>query len=70
MSLKVVLHCKQQISIIFLFSRVLLAAIHFNENTDRQQLETKDGEKRWQISYIKYKQTGEVKPIKSKSTYG
>ncbi|XP_065054534.1 uncharacterized protein LOC135683252 [Rhopilema esculentum] len=50
-------------------ARVLLAAIHFNENTGRQQLETKDGEKRWQISYIKYKQTGVVKPIKSKSTY-
>lgn len=47
----------------------MLAAIHFNENSGKPQLETKDGEKRWRVSYLKYKNSGVVKPIKSKSTY-
>eukprot|EP00794_Sanderia_malayensis_P001815 gene1815-2037_t len=48
---------------------VLLAALHFNENANREQLATKKGEKRWRVSYLRYKDSGVVKAIRSKSTY-
>ncbi|XP_022098493.1 uncharacterized protein LOC110983498, partial [Acanthaster planci] len=53
-------------------SRLHLAALHYNENSDRQQATTQEGVKRYRLSKPKYKK-GEatVKPIKEpvKRTY-
>ena len=52
-------------------SRLLLAALHYNENGQRAQAETKDGDKRSAIIYPKYKK-GECtkREIKVECTYG
>ena len=40
--------------------RVKLAAIHYNENTGRQQMHTHSGEPVFQIKYPKYKKGGYI----------
>ena len=45
--------------------------MHFNENVEKEQAVTKAGEKRWQVSYPKYKKDGSViKAVRAKCTYG
>ncbi|XP_065068907.1 uncharacterized protein LOC135694142 [Rhopilema esculentum] len=51
-------------------ARLLLAALHFNENANRKQAMTKQGKERWKISYPKYKKGAVAKPVKTKPTYG
>ena len=51
--------------------RLLLSALHFNENCQRQQALTKEGEAKWTISYPKYKKGLPVaKEVKTAITYG
>ena len=54
------------------YSRIYIAAMHFNENANRQQATTKDGVQRWKVSYPKAKRGEEcvVKPQKVAATYG
>ena len=54
------------------FCRLCISALHFNENGQRYQATTKDGEVRWQISYPKGKKGEQavVKPCKTAVTYG
>ena len=40
--------------------RLQLACLHFNENSNRMQDVTKDGEAQWQVSLPKYKQGAPV----------
>ena len=56
---------------LYVFFRTILAAMHFNENSEKRQIVNKSGESRWQVSYPKYKKDGGVvKPAKAKYTYG
>ena len=65
------LHYTTCIIICIVDLRLLLAAMHFNENIDRQQAETKSGDKRYKISFPKYKKGGHiVREIKDDPTYG
>ena len=51
--------------------RLQLAALHFNENSNRDQAITKDGEERYEISFPKYKKGGYiVKKVVCEPTYG
>lgn len=51
-------------------ARTLLAALHFNENTDREQSFTKTGTAQWRVSYPKYKKGGAVvKEVKIPATF-
>lgn len=50
--------------------RLLIAALHFNENYDREQAKTKDGAERIKISFPKQKQGGFTpKPVPVPKTY-
>ena len=50
---------------------LLLAALHFNENSQRDQKTTQSGEKMWKVSYPKYRHgDGVVQEVKDKVTYG
>lgn len=40
--------------------RVQLAMLHFNENSDRAQATTKQGEDRYDVVYPKYKKGGYI----------
>ena len=53
----------------FFYKRIKLAAMHFNDKSSKPPLETKAGEKRWCVSYVKYKDSGTVKQVNSRSTY-
>jgi hypothetical protein len=51
-------------------ARTLLAALHFNENTNREQAKTKNGEAQWRVSYPKYRKgKGVVKEVKIPATF-
>ena len=51
--------------------RLQLAALHFNENTKRSQAVTKQGTRRYDVVYPKYKKGGYVvKKILENATYG
>ncbi|KAH3817854.1 hypothetical protein DPMN_119410 [Dreissena polymorpha] len=51
--------------------RLHLAALHSVANVDRKQAETRQGEKRYRLSYPKYKAGHHVvKPVKEDCTYG
>nr|XP_022289964.1 uncharacterized protein LOC111101665 [Crassostrea virginica] len=54
-----------------MMARLCISALHFNENGQRYQATTKDGEVRWQISYPKGKKGEQavVKPCKTAVTY-
>ena len=50
-------------------ARILLAALHFNENSDRSQAVNKAGNARWRVSYPKYKDGGIINEVKVDCTY-
>eukprot|EP00794_Sanderia_malayensis_P020925 gene20925-22980_t len=50
-------------------ARLLLAALHFNENTERQQVKSKAGKPRWKVSYPKYNSGPIAQSVKTKQTY-
>ena len=51
--------------------RLMLAALHFNENVNKEQAVTADGTPRWKVSYPKYKKGKEVlTKVTTKVTYG
>jgi hypothetical protein len=49
-----------------------LAALHFNENGNKQQAKTKEGKLQWRLNYPKAKKgaTAVVKQVKVENTYG
>ena len=48
-----------------------MAALHYNENSGRKQVITMKGEKRYAVSYPKYKKGGHiVRKITEKCSYG
>ena len=50
--------------------RLQLAALHFNENANREQSRTKEGEEQYDIVFPKYKKGGYiVKKVISNPTY-
>ncbi|XP_065894336.1 uncharacterized protein [Dysidea avara] len=52
-------------------SRLKLAALHFNENSDRPQALTKQGVERYDVIQPKYKSGGYlVRKVHVKATYG
>ena len=51
--------------------RLELAALHFNENSNRDQAVTKEGDERYDIVFPKYKKGGYiVRRVVKKPTYG
>ena len=51
--------------------RIVLAVMHYNENVNRLQLETRAGVHRYNIQYQKWKKVGyTVRKIKAKATHG
>lgn len=57
--------------IYLLVYRLRLAALHYNENGNKEQARTKAGTRRFCISFPKYKQGGHVvRQLKVASTYG
>ena len=53
------------------FTRIQLAALHFNENAHRDQAITKAGELRYDIVFPKFKKGGYVvKKVTKDPTYG
>ena len=51
--------------------RLELAALHFNENSNRKQALTKEGEEQYDIVFPKYKKGGYiVQKVVEKPTYG
>jgi len=54
-----------------LLYRLQLAALHFNENTNRIQAVTKQGTRRYDLVFPKYKKGGYVvKKVLVNATYG
>ena len=52
-------------------NRLQLAALHFNENTNRVQAVTKQGTRRYDVVFPKYKKGGYVvKKVLTNATYG
>ena len=50
--------------------RLQISALHFNENSNKQHAKTKEGQKKYSISFPKYKKGGHiVRRIKENSTY-
>lgn len=48
-----------------------MAALHFNENSNREQAKTKEGNECYDIVYPKFKKGGHtVKKVTVKQTYG
>ena len=55
----------------YMVHRLQLAALHFNENANRNQAVTKQGTKRYDVVFPKYKKGGYVvKKILVNATYG
>ena len=51
--------------------RLQLAALHFNENTNRKQAVTKQGTKQYNVAFPKYKKGGyTIKKVLVNATYG
>ncbi len=51
--------------------RLYLAALHYNENSDRLQAVDQDGRPRYDLRFPKYKKGGQVvRVVKTKSTIG
>ena len=56
---------------LFIFCRLQLAALHFNENSSRKQAVTRKGEDRYDIIFPKYKKGGYVvRKVIQGPTYG
>ncbi|XP_073668046.1 uncharacterized protein [Paramisgurnus dabryanus] len=57
-------------SFLGMYSRLLLAALHFNHNSDRQDAQTSDGEARYAVRYPRFRKGGwVVRPVKEKPSY-
>ena len=57
--------------LLILFLRLQLAALHFNENSSREQAVTKDGKERYNINFPKFKKGGYiVRKVKVEPTHG
>ena len=56
----------------YIILRLLVAALHFNENGNKEQMCTKEaGNLMWKLSHPKSKQSsGVIKAVKVDSTYG
>ena len=53
------------------FSRLILAALHYNHNNNKHQAKTKEGKDQYSISFPKYKKGGFiVREVMEKSNYG
>ncbi|XP_043996833.1 uncharacterized protein LOC122844979 isoform X3 [Gambusia affinis] len=51
-------------------ARMILAALHFNENMAKEQARKQDRAQRWKVSYPKFKKGGAVvRPVKESDTY-
>ena len=50
-------------------ARVLLACLHYNENSDRAQARSESGQLIWNVSYPKYKEGGTVQEVKISATF-
>ena len=50
-------------------ARLLLACLHYNENSDRAQARSKSGKLLWSVSYPKYKEGATVKEVKVSVTF-
>ena len=51
--------------------RLELAALHFNENSNREQAVTKEGDEQYDVVFPKYKKGGYiVRKVVEKPTYG
>ncbi|XP_077060965.1 uncharacterized protein LOC143713501 [Siphateles boraxobius] len=54
-----------------MYSRLLLAALHFNSNGNRDVARTSEGEARYAVRYPRFRKGGwVVHPIKEKPSYG
>ena len=55
-----------------IFFRIHLAALHYNDNSDKKQSKTKSGTPRYKVYYPKAKKGEQavVKPTKQGPTYG
>ena len=54
-----------------IYYRLQLAALHYNENANKKQAKTKDGEDRYSVCFPKYKKGGYiVRKIMVESTHG
>lgn len=55
-----------------IFDRLMLAALHFNENGMREQATTKEGKKRYDVVFPKFKKGGgyTVREVKVECTFG
>ena len=57
--------------LVVFFCRLQLAALHYNENADRRQAVTKEGEQCFNIIFPKYKKGGYVvRKVMEKATFG
>lgn len=55
----------------YIIFRLLISALHFNENGNKEQRSTKEGNLMWKVSHPKSRQSsGVIKAIKVDSTYG
>ena len=51
--------------------RLLLAAIHYNANSNRETAKTKEGKERYAVRYPRFKKGGwSVRPVKENPSYG
>ena len=64
--------CGTPCHLFFYFNRLYCSNLHFNENSNRKQATTAEGNLRWAIAYPKaFKGEKAVgKPLKEKPTYG
>ena len=63
--------CMITLQILYNIHRLLLAAFHYNENSDRSQASDCSGELQYKVSFPKDKQSGyTVKEIRVTTTYG
>lgn len=54
-----------------IFDRLMLAALHFNENGMREQATTKEGKKRYDVVFPKFKKRGyTIREVKVECTFG
>ena len=57
-------------AVISFFDRTILAALHFNFNLRRANKTTQDGQTRFRVSYVKYKEgEGTVRNVRVKQDF-
>ena len=50
--------------------RVILAVLHYNENSNREHARRMDGQLQWQVSYPRGRDGPVLKPVKGPQTFG